>query len=173
MKYLKLYSNDESYMADKQRDLGDLDVWVASTQSENHVYYSSEIDNSLCFTAMEDGAIVQMGLIDNSATPNGLRAKSFSYKKNDDVESTASVQMKLSDEGGTYAGWQAKSFYYKKNDDVKWTLWTFVDNATTPITLNKGDKLYVMSDSSNACGVLDESNTKIYLFNISEGKIAL
>ena len=51
MKYLKLYLNDESYMADKP-NLGKL--WVASTQHEKHVYYSSEINNSLCFTAIED-----------------------------------------------------------------------------------------------------------------------
>ena len=140
MKYLKLYLNDESYMADKP-NLGKL--WVASTKSEKHVYYSSEINNSLCFTAMEDNASVQMGLID---------------------------------EGGTSAGWQTKSFYYKKNNDVEWTEWTFTDKEshkeTSKITLNKGDKLYVMSNSSNSCGVLDESNTKIYRFNISEGKIA-
>ena len=139
MKYLKLYLNDESYMADKP-NLGKL--WVASTKSEKHVYYSSDssgIDNSLCFTAMEDNASVQMGL-------NG--------------------------EGGTPAGWQTKSFYYKKNDDVEWTEWVFNTNASSKITLNKGEKLYVMSNSSNACGVLDKSNAKIYCFNISEGKIA-
>ena len=140
MKYLKLYLNDESYMADKP-NLGKL--WVASTKHEKHVYYSSEINNSLCFTAMEDNASVQMGLID---------------------------------EGGTSAGWQTKSFYYKKNNDVEWTEWTFTDKEshkeTSKITLNKGDKLYVMSNSSNSCGVLDESNTKFYRFNISEGKIA-
>ena len=167
MKYLKLYLDDKSYMADKP-NLGKL--WVASTKSEKHVYYSSEINNSLCFTAMEDNASVQMGLIDNSATHNGLRAKSFSYKKNDDVESTASVQMKLSDEGGTSAGWQAKNFYYKKNDDVEWTAWEFNNNVSSEITLNKGEKLYVMSDSSNSCG--DFNGNKIYCFNISEGQIA-
>ena len=170
MKYLKLYSNDESYIADRQLDLGDLDVWVASTQSENHVYYSSEIDNSLCFTAMEDGAIVQMLLNGNDTTPHGLKAKSFSYKKNDDVESTASVQMKLSDEGGTSAGWQAKSFYYKKNDDVAWTAWEFNTNASSEITLNKGEKLYVRSDSYNSCGDFD--GNKFYSFNIKAGKIS-
>ena len=136
MNYLNRYLNDESYMADKHK-LGDL--WIVYTKSEDRVYYSSEIDNSLCFTAMEDNASVQMG---------------------------------LNDRGGTSAGWQAKSFYYKKNDDVKWTEWVFENNMTSKITLNKGEKLYVMSDSSNSCGVLGESSTKIYCFNISEGKIA-
>ena len=175
MKYLKLYLDDASYMADKQRDLGDLDVWVASTQSENHVYYSSEIDNSLCFTAMENNASVQMRLYDMDASPNVLQAKSFSYKKNDDVELTPSVQMKLSDEGVTSAGWQAKSFYYKKNDDVEWTELVFENNTTSLITLYEGEKLYVMSDSYNSCavhgdGTIDEC--KYYYFNISGGKIS-
>ena len=124
MKYLKLYLDDKSYMADKP-NLGKL--WVASTKSEKHVYYSSEIDNSLCFTAMENGA---------------------------------SVQMLLNDEGGTSAGWQAKKFYYKKNDDVEWTEWVFENNTTTPITLNKGEKLYVMSDSYNSCGVYNKNSNE-------------
>ena len=149
MKYLKLYSNDESYMADK-RNLGKLNVWVASTKSEKHVYYSSDssgIDNSLCFTAMENGASVQMGLMDNNA----------------------STPMSLNNDGGTSTGWEAKSFYYKKNNDVAWTEWTFVEDKTSKITLNKGEKLYVMSDSYNSCGY---SNNKCYCFNISEGKIS-
>ena len=129
MKYLKLYSDDKSYMADKP-NLGKL--WVASTKSEKHVYYSSEINNSLCFTAIEDNASVQMG---------------------------------LGDEGGTSAGWQAKKFYYKKNNDVKWTAWEFNNNASSEITLNKGDKLYVMSDSYNSC--CDFNDNKFYYFNIN------
>ena len=140
MKYLKLYSNDDSYMADKS-SLGDLDVWVASTQSENHVYYSSEIDNSLCFTAMENNASVQMGL----------------YGSEYDID-----------------GWQAKSFYYKKNDDVAWTAWEFNTNASSEIPLNKGEKLYVMSDSYNSCAVYDENaeDYKYYYFTINKGKIS-
>ena len=120
MKYLKLYLNDESYMADKP-NLGKL--WVASTQSEKHVYYSSEINNSLCFTAIEDNASVQMTVYDFEGE--------YGYE--------------------TPAGWQDKSFYYKKNDDVEWTAWEFNTNASSEITLNKGDKLYVRSDSYNSC----------------------
>ena len=82
MKYLKLYLNDESYMADKP-NLGKL--WVASTKSEKHVYYSSEINNSLCFTAMEDNASVQIKLNNSGNTPAGWQDKNFYYKKNDDV----------------------------------------------------------------------------------------
>ena len=138
MKYLKLYSNDDSYMADKP-NLGKL--WVASTKSEKHVYYSSEINNSLCFTAIEDNASVKMVLYDRGKTP---------------------------------AGWQDKNFYYKKNDDVEWTEWVFENNTTSLITLNKGEKLYVMSDSSNSCCVFDkgEYNYKYYYFTINKGKIS-
>ena len=134
MKYLKLYLDDESYMADKS-SLGDLDVWVASTQSENHVYYSSEIDNSLCFTAIEDNASVQMGLNPSPLLPT-------------------------------------KNFYYKKNDDVKWTEWVFENNTTSIITLNKGEKLYVMSDSYNSCCVYDKGSYDHYYFTINKGKIS-
>ena len=146
MKYLKLYLDDKSYMADKQRDLGDLDVWVASTKSEKHVYYSSEINNSLCFTAMEDNASVQMTVYDFEGNHYGE----------------------------TPAGWQDKNFYYKKNDDVEWTLWEFNSNYSSEITLNKGEKLYVRSDSSNACAVYDEpvDDCKYYYFTISGGKIS-
>ena len=142
MKYLKLYSNDESYMTDKP-NLGDL--WVACTQSENNVYYSSEISNSLCFTALEDNASVQIRLNDFE----------FMY-------------------GYNPAGWQDKSFYYKKNNDVEWTNWIFEDIATSKIILNKGEKLYVMSDSYNSCFSYDDltASTKYYYFNINEGKIS-
>ena len=142
MKYLKLYSDDKSYMADKP-NLGKL--WVASTKSEKHVYYSSEIDNSLCFTAMEDNASVQMTVYD--------------------FEGAYGAE--------TPAGWQDKNFYYKKNDDVEWTEWVFENNTTSPITLNKGEKLYVMSDSYNSCAVYDKGHDdgKYYYFTI-EGKIS-
>ena len=141
MKYLKLYLDDKSYMADKP-NLGKL--WVASTKSEKHVYYSSEIDNSLCFTAMEDNASVQMTVSDFEG-----------------------------EYGKTPAGWQDKSFYYKKNDDVEWTEWVFENNTTSPITLNKGEKLYVMSDSYNSCAVYDENvkDCKYYYFTI-KGEIS-
>ena len=139
MNYLNRYLNDESYMADKHK-LGDL--WIVYTKSEDRVYYSSEIDNSLCFTAIEDNA---------------------------------SVQMRLNDSGNTPAGWQDKSFYYKKNDDVEWTELVFENNTTSLITLDEGEKLYVMSDSYNSCavhgdGTVDEC--KYYYFNISGGKIS-
>ena len=140
MNYLNRYLNDESYMADKHK-LGDL--WIVYTKSEDRVYYSSEIDNSLCFTAIEDNA---------------------------------SVQMRLNDSGNTPAGWQDKSFYYKKNDDVEWTELVFENNTTSLITLDEGEKLYVMSDSYNSCavhgdGTIDEC--KYYYFNISGGKISV
>ena len=143
MKYLKLYLDDKSYMADKP-NLGKL--WVASTKSEKHVYYSSEINNSLCFTAMEDNASVKMTVYDFEGAHYGK----------------------------TPAGWQDKSFYYKKNDDVEWTTWEFNSNYSSEITLNKGEKLYVRSDSSNACAVYDEpvDDCKYYYFTISGGKIS-
>ena len=79
MNYLNRYLNDESYMADKHK-LGDL--WIVYTKSEDRVYYSSEIDNSLCFTAIEDNASVQMTVYDfegeyGAETPAGWQDKNF------------------------------------------------------------------------------------------------
>ena len=141
MKYLKLYSNDESYMTDKS-NLGDLDVWVASTQSENHVYYSSEIDNSLCFTAIEDNASVQIRLKDSGNTPAGWQDKSFYYKKNDDVEWTELV--------------------FENNTT---SLITLYEGEKLYVMSDSYNSCAVHGD-----GTIDEC--KYYYFNISGGKIS-
>ena len=62
-----------------------------------------------------------------------------------------------------------KQVRFKKNNDVEWTEWVFENNTSSEITLNKGEKLYVMSDSYNSCAVYDKSSSeyKYYYFTIS------
>ena len=139
MNYLNRYLNDESYMADKHK-LGDL--WIVYTKSEDRVYYSSEINNSLCFTAMEDNASVQMGLKDSGNTPAGWQDKSFYYKKNDDVEWTELV--------------------FENNTT---SLITLYEGEKLYVMSDSYNSCAVHGD-----GTIDEC--KYYYFNISGGKIS-
>ena len=139
MNYLNRYLNDESYMADKHK-LGDL--WIVYTKSEDRVYYSSEIDNSLCFTAIEDNASVQMRLKDSGNTPAGWQDKSFYYKKNDDVEWTELV--------------------FENNTT---SLITLYEGEKLYVMSDSYNSCAVHGD-----GTIDEC--KYYYFNISGGKIS-
>ena len=139
MSYLNIYSNGESYRTDKHK-LGDL--WIVYTKSEDRVYYSSEIDNSLCFTAIEDNASVQMRLNDSGNTPAGWQDKSFYYKKNDDVEWTELV--------------------FENNTT---SLITLYEGEKLYVMSDSYNSCAVHGD-----GTIDEC--KYYYFNISGGKIS-
>ena len=105
MKYLKLYSNDESYMADK-RNLGKLNVWVASTKSEKHVYYSSKINNYLCFTSTGDSTVAMT----QKGTPNTTKNKMLQYKiNNNDWQNWDLSAVSLSD---------GDKMYVKSDDEI-------------------------------------------------------